>query len=39
MKTLNTNDIQTTVKLILGVLIATCVFTSAANAQPTSQAS
>jgi hypothetical protein len=33
MKILNTTQHSTSVKLILGVLIATCVFTSAANAQ------
>jgi hypothetical protein len=34
MKILNMAQPSTTVKLILGVLIATCVFTAAANAQP-----
>jgi hypothetical protein len=34
MKILNTTQHSTTVKLLLGVLIATCVFTAAANAQP-----
>ncbi len=34
MKILNMTQPSTTVKLILGVLIATCVFTAAANAQP-----
>ena len=34
MKILNTTQHSTTVRLILGVLIASCVFTSAANAQP-----
>lgn len=34
MKIPNTTQPSTTVKLILGVLIATCVFTAAANAQP-----
>ena len=35
MKILNTNQHPATVKLILGILITTCVFTAAANAQPT----
>jgi hypothetical protein len=34
MKILNTTQHSTSVKLILGALIATCVFTAAANAQP-----
>jgi hypothetical protein len=34
MKILNMAQPSTTAKLILGVLIATCVFTAAANAQP-----
>ena len=34
MKILSSTQHPTTVKLILSVLIATCVFTSAANAQP-----
>ena len=34
MKILSTTQHSTTAKLILGVLIATCVFTAAANAQP-----
>jgi hypothetical protein len=34
MKILNTTQNSTTVKLLLGILIATCVFTAAANAQP-----
>lgn len=34
MKTQITKQHSTTVKLILGVLFATCVFTAAANAQP-----
>ena|ERR1700681_2503492 len=34
MKFQNTNQRPTTMKLILGVLIATCMFTAAANAQP-----
>jgi hypothetical protein len=35
MKTSITKQHSATVQLILGVLFATCVFTSAANAQPT----
>jgi hypothetical protein len=35
MKTSITKQHSTTVQLILGVLFATCVFTAAANAQPT----
>src|ERR1700692_1527144 len=34
MKILSTTQHSTTAKLILGVLIATCAFTAAANAQP-----
>ena len=34
MRILNTTQHSTTAKLILGVLFATCVFTAAANAQP-----
>jgi hypothetical protein len=34
MKILNTTQQSTIAKLILGVLIATCAFTAAANAQP-----
>ena len=34
MKTSNSTRHSTTAKLILGVLFATCVFTAAANAQP-----
>src|SRR5258708_18091737 len=34
MKTANRNRHSTTAKMILGVLFATCVFTAAANAQP-----
>jgi hypothetical protein len=34
MRILNTGRHSTTAKLILGVLFATCVFTAAANAQP-----
>ena len=34
MKTLNMTRHSTTAKVILGVLFATCVFTAAANAQP-----
>jgi hypothetical protein len=34
MKILNTTQHSTTVKLILGLLIATCAFSAAANAQP-----
>jgi len=34
MRILNTKQHSTTAKLILGVLFATCVFTAAANAQP-----
>ena len=37
MKILNATQHSTLAKLILGVLIATCVFTAAANAQPTFQ--
>jgi hypothetical protein len=34
MKILNTTQHSATLKLILGVMIATCVFTAVANAQP-----
>ncbi len=34
MKTVRTTKHSVTVKLILGILIASCAFTSAANAQP-----
>jgi hypothetical protein len=34
MKILNTTQHSATLKLILGVVMATCVFTAAANAQP-----
>jgi hypothetical protein len=38
MRISNMNQHSTTVKLILGVLVATCVFTAAANAQPSFEA-